>query len=354
MIFNFFVFDKGLCIYSYNYREEVSIPEDFFSGFLTALGTFAQEVFKDEIHEIRIKNNQILVLYAEKKYNLTFCTISDDRDNKHLLQKHLRQIADTFIEKMEQFLRAGATSDTKAFTSFDSILKDYFVGKVTPRYQYLTLLGMIIGYGVFFGFALFLELFRAPLFYLQETAIQSLVWYLFYYFLQGIVFGGLILTCFITGYITKNAKLGGICGLLITSYTVFLWWHSNISWYLLFFTIYAWGAMNFPITIFMGAVMGYIGGEMSDRKNLYPLGVQDEKKFLNLSSIIALSVIVSLFLLFVINYVDLIVIISQLVVIRVILLYFDKLEGKAIYNILLVNLPAILFVVLSSIFGSVL
>ena len=75
MLFNFFIIDQGLCIYHYDFVKESSIDEQLLSGFLSAIGSFAQNTFQNGLQAIQIQNGQKMNFFIENHYKIMFCAI---------------------------------------------------------------------------------------------------------------------------------------------------------------------------------------------------------------------------------------------------------------------------------------
>ena len=97
----------------------MQINEQLFTGYLSAIGSFAQETFKDGLHSIQIKNGQKLVFYLESKHNLVFSVLSHEKDNDFILQKLLSRIANTFILRFHELLISKDRTLIDPYREFD-------------------------------------------------------------------------------------------------------------------------------------------------------------------------------------------------------------------------------------------
>lgn len=66
MIHSFYVIDAGLCIYHYDFKKETHLDDQLLSGFLTAIGSFAQEAFQKGLQSIHIQNGQKINFYIDQ------------------------------------------------------------------------------------------------------------------------------------------------------------------------------------------------------------------------------------------------------------------------------------------------
>jgi hypothetical protein len=255
MIFNLFVIDNGLCIYSYNYRKEkdITIDEQLMSGFLTAIGQFAKETFKTGLQTIGIQGGKKLSFFIEESHQLIFCAMSDDRDNNKLLEKILRDISYTFVKDMASVLSGSDRSRVSSFQIFDEKMES-FVKKRSKKRNIATMFqGIIVG---ILSLIVFFLIFAALY---DKTPLNLRSLFLIIYLPIVIAISSIV-----SGYFAGTPKMGRNNGVLF--YFIFAImitvlvpgiWESLIS--------------IAPFILIVCIAMGYFGGLKCDERRLYPL-----------------------------------------------------------------------------------
>jgi len=259
MIINLFIIDaeSGVCIYSYIYRKSIFVDENLLSGFLTAMGSFAQETFKTGLQTIQIQNGRKLSFYVETAHKLTICAVADDRDNNVLLENILNELCERFIVKYSEALNSSARNDTRTYHTFDTEIENFLKSKIKPRNKKSMIFGLIGGSVSLIGFLILITMIIGGL--IQILDYEWLALFIFLYFSSI-----LAISTFIAGFIAGNHKVGFKTGLinffiLISLILIIIPDLLNLLIYVL------------PFAFIVCMASGYSGGLMMDKRKLYPL-----------------------------------------------------------------------------------
>lgn len=250
-----------MCIYEYSFTTDLTIDSQMLSGFLTAIGSFAQETFKSGLSTIQIRNDKKLVFFIEKESALLFVAISDALDNNILLDKILGEIASRFIELKGETLKTCPNQIDK-FKDFDDELKSLLKSKDKVRNKKTMIRGLFAGIFSLIGLAIayIIVFWSLGLFNDQFITVVSLILF------QTV---GLSLSAFVSGYIAGTKSTGKKAGIWFYI-LVFILIGMMAPTAALVLLIFA------PLAIIVCAAAGAYGGEICDRKKLYPL--QSERK----------------------------------------------------------------------------
>lgn len=251
MLSSLFVIDSGLCIYSYHFKKEMVIDEQLLSGFLTAIGSFAKETFQTGLQTINIRNGEKLNFYVEPKTNLIFCGISDIRDNNHLLETILRDIANKFILELEPVLNSNKRSSMNEYKIFDNFVLPLMNRKDKKRDAKSIISG-----------AIFSVISIISMYFLTTKVYPQIYGEDFLFFLYLTIVMSIFSS--LSGYIGGNPKIGSIMGIIFfTAFFVVLYSFEPLS--LITWITYA------PFLFIISFAMGYYGGLLCDRTKLYPI-----------------------------------------------------------------------------------
>ncbi len=256
MIEKIFVINCGMCIYEYSLTNEMAIDSQMLSGFLTAIGSFAQETFKSGLSTIQIRNEKKLVFYIEKETSLLFVAISDAMDNNILLDKILAEIAHRFIELKADVLKSCPNHLDK-YKDFDDELKILLKNRDKVRNKSTMIRGLFAGVFTLIGLAIAYIIVFASLGLFNDQFITVVSLILF----QTI---GLSLSAYVSGYVAGTKSAGKKAGIWFYI-MVFILIGMMAPAAALILLVFA------PLAILVCAAAGAYGGEMCDRKKLYPL-----------------------------------------------------------------------------------
>ncbi|MHA1150210.1 MAG: hypothetical protein ACTSR8_18415 [Promethearchaeota archaeon] len=256
MFHNLYVIDAGVCLYSYDFIEKTVIDDQLLSGFLTAIGSFAQETFQSGLQTIKILDGQKLIFYPEKTQKLTFCAIANEKDNDHLLENLLAQIAQEFVSQMAETLNSENRPALDEYKIFDGSIQNKIKNKSKPRNKKSMLTGFLTGFIISMIFTYVMSLINPTL----RTILSREVFLMYFLLLLCIsfsVYGG------IGGYLAGNPKFGAITGLIF-----FIIISSLIAFDVEVFLSYLY---IMPYCLIICIASGYFGGLLQDRRKLYPL-----------------------------------------------------------------------------------
>jgi hypothetical protein len=246
-----------MCIYSYNFKQDIAANEQLISGFLSAIGSFAQEIFQTGLQTIEIRNGKKLVFSIEPDHKLVFCAIADTRDNNFLLEKTLSFISATFISTMKEILTSSKRVQVDYYLDFNKVLVELLKNKVKPRNSKTMAKGITIGFIILVVFAVFVNILTKSL---QASYTETVVLMIFLFLLSTIF----SISCFFTGYIAGNPKVGLRAGILFFVFLNILILIGDLNMFLSFLLIS-------PFVFIACVAAGYFGGLICDRKNLYPI-----------------------------------------------------------------------------------
>ncbi len=257
MIQSLYIIDRGVCLYSYDFVATTTINQQLLGGFLEALGLFAEETFNTKLQSIEVKNGLKLVFFVDSKEHLTYCGIADARDNDHLLEDLLADIAQQFRTEMAEPLKSDRAK-TDDFKPFDTTLPDLLQSKIRARTPKTMLIGVAAGFGLIFGLTIALYFL---LLHFNARNLLTVDQSLFAFIILWTVV--MAAASFTAGILAGNSQMGWKTGgLLFTFLTIFVAVSLPDIW-----PYYA-GFSFFAAGLFLA--MGYIGGLVADRKKLYP------------------------------------------------------------------------------------
>ncbi len=262
MIEQFFIINQGMCIYEYHFSTHLSIDSQMLSGFLSAIGSFAQETFQSGLSSIQIRNHKKLIFYLDEETGLLFCAICDMRDNERLLTTILGEIASRFLEVKKTTLREHPNELAK-YEDFHQELLVLMEGKDKVRNKKTMRKGLLAGFFTWILLTFSVILPSAALGFIGNDEYFFLVFFLSQ---TGI----LSLSSLIAGYLAGTRKTGKSAGI----------WFSFIGMALIAIVLGVLEAILpiIPLIIIVGAAAGSYGGEICDRRNLYSLPDEEEEE----------------------------------------------------------------------------
>lgn len=132
---------SGICLFEEIYDEDLkreSITKDLITGFLTAIVSFAEEAFKDDIKHIKFSNHRIILEYTEHIIFVIAVSIPKIYMNreikeafKHQINQTIERIVFKFNEKFGAiFKEKNWDGAVKIFLKFSEDLKE-----IIPDYR---------------------------------------------------------------------------------------------------------------------------------------------------------------------------------------------------------------------------
>ncbi|MBD3187838.1 hypothetical protein GF325_13465 [Candidatus Bathyarchaeota archaeon] len=255
MIHSLFIIDHGIAIFTHHFKNETAIDAQLLSGFLSAIGSFAQETFQTGLQTIHIRNGEKMNFYVEQDHGLIFCAISNEKDNNKLLLKILKQISEAFIDEKGEVFTSPSRSDIAKYKDFSDTLEKIMRGRATPRNAGMIILGLVLGLIVlfvsFFIFLIIIDILTLPENYIIMVAI---------YFLTGFM----LLSSWIAGFFAGNQMIGLYAGIVF--FAIFV-----VGIFLFLKVLLLYIVMFGPFTFLACVTGGYWGGAKGDMKKLYPI-----------------------------------------------------------------------------------
>ena len=123
-VFEIGLFHAGLPLVSRQYYEKYKVDPLLRSGFLSALNSFAEEVFSDEIESFVMKNFRIVILsspFSSDDYITSYC-ISSKKLSPKIAKRALIRVLEEFCSKYDHL--KSLTCDIAIFDEFLPILDD--------------------------------------------------------------------------------------------------------------------------------------------------------------------------------------------------------------------------------------
>ncbi len=125
VIFELGIIRNGVSIVSKEYYKEhgMNIDSTLRGGFLSAMTSFAGDVFSDEIEEFSMRNFKITLItrsLESGKIDLIVYCIGDKKVNLHLVNDALRKILQEFVQKYS--ISEIDSDDMNTFIEFEQII----------------------------------------------------------------------------------------------------------------------------------------------------------------------------------------------------------------------------------------
>jgi hypothetical protein len=125
--------DSGLCLSSRSYSDK-KLDEDLFSGFITAMASFIQEIAHDVLTEIKMEQNHI---FYESSGSILLTIVAASEIDRLKLAKVFQEILDEFFHSHQEHLNHHILS-RRQFSDFakkiDYILtKNGFIKKLSQK-----------------------------------------------------------------------------------------------------------------------------------------------------------------------------------------------------------------------------
>ncbi len=251
MIHHLFVIDHGISIYTHDFIKESTIDPQLLSGFLAAIGSFANEAFKTGLQTISVRNGEKLNFYIEPAHGLIFCAISNEKDNNRLLERLLGLIASGFTTQFASALQSAARGNVEQYRAFEDVIPSFVKRKDKKRNALSMFLGIILGSLFFFAsFIAFVALIK----FLPNPELTAT-----YYLSAALFFSSAI-----SGFFAGNQSMGWKNGLVF--FAMFI---AGILWLVPQFLTFL--VMFLPFAFIVCAAGGTWGGLRCDMNKLYPL-----------------------------------------------------------------------------------
>ena len=91
----FLLRENGVCVFEHHWVRTV-VDAQIFSGFITALSSFAIESMGENLQSLKLIKDQRLAILKHHRSPIIGVIIADVRDNGYLLNKILRKILERF------------------------------------------------------------------------------------------------------------------------------------------------------------------------------------------------------------------------------------------------------------------
>ncbi|MHA1378367.1 MAG: hypothetical protein ACTSRG_08285 [Candidatus Helarchaeota archaeon] len=295
MLHNLFILrDNGVCVFEYSWTNINSeVDGQIFSGFITALTSFAIESMGDSLQSLKLVKDQRLSILKHSRSSIIGVIIADVRDNGALLNKLLHKILERFywlfrneIEREDASL-LGKTKDF--YKEINLILR----GKIAERSIISLIIGYVVGSILSIGIALIIFFFGidfASAGGLQNAFISPIFINLFdgmqpWEFLQvqqiAVMAVGLVTVFFIMiffgpgligAYIAGSRKLGIISNLfLVVGSGIMITLIQDIPLFMYSLNLVPIFINFSPIIIILNILTGYFGGYLRERERLWPI-----------------------------------------------------------------------------------
>ncbi len=116
--------NDGLCLFQQAFTEknDDKLDTDIFSGFITAISTFATEMAQSSVKKIALSN---MVLHQYRKKNLIVCMATErEVKNEDMIFDILDKIAEMFIQDYKNAIESTGLIDISVFEDFNEKLNE--------------------------------------------------------------------------------------------------------------------------------------------------------------------------------------------------------------------------------------
>jgi len=268
------IVESGSAVFEKIWLQKKSTDTQIFSGFLTALTSFAIEALgSGGLQSIQLMNSEKLAIFRHEQ-DFVVVVMADDRDNDKLLNSLMEKIADSFYEQFKNDLNKANMLDIAR--NFGGTIDEIMKNKTSNRNMRKVI------YGTFLSLALLITLFLLSvsrllnydaLFQLNPIDFNTVGPYMaaISIFLSTLFF----IPSLLAGYISGNKKWGMISAssLMIISFTLLLF--TNILRPLganpVEFDLIPWLITFSPAIFAITILLGYIGAWIKERTRLYQL-----------------------------------------------------------------------------------
>jgi len=129
----FVINEHGSCIYERHYSKLEDVDSQIFSGFITALGSFALEAMGEDLQALQMAGNQQMVIRRHGVVPIIGVFIADRRDNLTLLNNLLQVILIEFYHSFPKINDPQIKSITDKDEDFKKFLDKTIKSKVSDR-----------------------------------------------------------------------------------------------------------------------------------------------------------------------------------------------------------------------------
>lgn len=119
--------EGGLCLYTISVENESNLDLGLFSGFVTAIDRFGENLSNNKIQKLKLGKN-LIVFKKNSKNNLLFVG-STIKSSEKKLRKILDEIERKFLAKYSNGLISNWDGDLSIFEDFSEEIKRLFRGK---------------------------------------------------------------------------------------------------------------------------------------------------------------------------------------------------------------------------------
>ncbi len=106
---------SGICLYHHS-LETLGIDQNLIGGFISAILSFAQTVFTDQVSSFEMSLGRIYYQYSE---NIVYCLLSQKKAKPEKIQEFLQQVDINFSKRYMNEIKNVAAFDIAKFKDFD-------------------------------------------------------------------------------------------------------------------------------------------------------------------------------------------------------------------------------------------
>jgi hypothetical protein len=118
----YIITDSGLCIYSKS--REKKIEQDLFSGFMSALNSFTQQMAKDHIESFSLGSSKYFIRNIN---NLLFVARTAPTEKDSAVRKELDEIGRIFLTRFpSELFEKGWDNSLSIFSTLNKLLQRFF------------------------------------------------------------------------------------------------------------------------------------------------------------------------------------------------------------------------------------
>lgn len=295
----YIMYEHGSCVFEKVYYTRISAMADtqIFTGFLSAIGSFASEALGGGLQSIQLMTGEQLAIMKHGPSKIVGVCIADGRDHNKLISSLLKKILDRFYSIFKKEIDLQDASLIGKTAKFDKEVESILKNKSSSRTDLKTIMGIILGFIILgiltFGIlsrtilrdipGIFVVLANNPLFGIFFDNIGNSIgdFLVVIIFFVAIIF---LIPSYVSGFISGNRTRGLISGIIITVGTyIILVFAAHIIKNAIGLDLRSWFLGLSPLIFFLTLSSSYVAGYIAERVHLYSFPKESEvsSKFKN-------------------------------------------------------------------------
>ncbi|MHA1381312.1 MAG: hypothetical protein ACTSRG_23335 [Candidatus Helarchaeota archaeon] len=281
----FIMYEHGTCVFEkiYYTRLDAITDSQIFSGFLSAISSFAKEALGSGLQSIQLQTGEQLAIMKHDSGIIGIC-LADGRDHDKLISSLLKKILDRFYQLFKKEIDVQDASLMGKTENFGKEVDAILHKKATTRAPWKMILGVILGFSILAisTFAILnrtvLNSFPGPLF----LAIAQNPFYMFLFGLLGEEMGSILaflmflisflffIPALVIGFFAGNKTKGLFGGLIITLIAYLILFLASVQINAnTGLNLKGWILSFSPLILFLTLSVSYVAGYIAERAFLY-------------------------------------------------------------------------------------